>query len=93
MTRRRAKPEPRPSVPTAAPLRKAIENSLVVLMMLARHSPGPAQTRVATRAAGELLWALGIESFDYEGRTFHAMPPEGPTIEAESTKQLPRSSA
>ncbi|PWE26683.1 hypothetical protein C4N9_20700 [Pararhodobacter marinus] len=40
--------------------------------MLAEHSLLPTQTKMATRLAGNCLWALGVE--EYGG--FHAIEPE-----------------
>lgn len=55
----------------------ALAAAFGVLAMLAKHSLSPTQTAMATRAAGNCLWALGID--EYEG--FRAEEPEGPVVE------------
>jgi hypothetical protein len=59
----------------------AVANSLACLMTLARHSLLPTQTKIASKAAGELLWFLGIPTYTFEGMVFTASaPPERKTF-------------
>ncbi len=62
---------------------EVLRQALVALMSFSKHSLSPTQTRWARDAAGNCLWALGIEEF--EG--FKALRPEfpGETIDLRTT--------
>jgi hypothetical protein len=68
--------------------RQALANGLATLMSLARHSLSQTQTKMATRSAGNLLWLLGIDQYEAYGIIFHAIPPEGETIDADLSNRL-----
>jgi hypothetical protein len=53
---------------------------------MAKYSLSPTQTEIATRRAGECLWALEIDEYD----GFVACPPEGDVIDLKpATRSLP----
>jgi len=68
--------------------KQAIINSLVTLMLLARNSLSPTQTKMAKRSAGELLWLLKIDEITRDGITYVAAAPEGETVDLSPTLQL-----
>lgn len=68
--------------------KQAVTNSLVRLAMLARHSLTPSQTRVAARGVSELLWLLGIEEIELDGRRYEATAPAGEILHIERHRAI-----
>ena len=65
--------------------RDALAHAFSVLKLLGKHSLSPTQTRLARRAAGHCLWALGVDRFE----EIEAVPIEGEVIDLEVTKLIP----
>lgn len=59
------------------PERVALASAFGVLAALAKYSLSPTQTQMARRAAGNCLWALGLDH--YGG--IDAVKPEGEIVE------------
>lgn len=68
--------------------KQALASGIVTLMSLAQYSLSPAQTKMATRSVGNLLWLMGIEKYERNGRIFEAIPPDSETIDIEPTKLI-----
>ncbi|QBQ72087.1 hypothetical protein Milano_065 [Agrobacterium phage Milano] len=62
--------------------------SFVALSSFAENSLSPTQSRWARERAENCLWALGIEEFKTERRTYFARELVTKTINLESTKRI-----